>query len=62
MQTMARPIIISCAVTGGADTKGMNPNVPVTPKEIADEVLAAHAAGAAQPVGVTHHVGGGIGR
>lgn len=44
---MARPIIISCAVTGGADTKGMNPNVPSTPKEIADEVLAAHKAGAA---------------
>ena len=36
---MARPIIISCAVTGGADTKGMNPNVPSTPKEIADEVI-----------------------
>ena len=44
---MARTIIISCAVTGGADTKGINPNVPITPKEIADEVLAANTAGAA---------------
>ena len=44
---MARPVIISCAVTGGADTKGMNPAVPATPEEIANEVLAANAAGAA---------------
>jgi len=44
---MARPVIISCAVTGGSDTKHMNPAVPVTPQEIADEILAAHAAGAA---------------
>ena len=35
---MARPVIISCAVTGGADTKGMNPAVPATPEEIANEV------------------------
>ena len=44
---MARPVIISCAVTGGADTAGMNPAVPVTPEQIANEVLAANAAGAA---------------
>jgi len=44
---MARPVIISCAVTGGADTKHMNPAVPVTPEEIANEVIAANAAGAA---------------
>ncbi len=44
---MARPVIISCAVTGGADTKGINPAVPATPEEIANEVLAANAAGAA---------------
>jgi uncharacterized protein (DUF849 family) len=44
---MARPVIISCAVTGGADTRGMNPAVPATPEEIANEVLAANAAGAA---------------
>ena len=35
---MSRPVIISCAVTGGADTKEMSPAVPVTPEEIAEEV------------------------
>ena len=44
---MQRPTIISCAVTGGADTKEMNPAVPVKPEEIAAEALAAHDAGAA---------------
>ena len=38
---MHRPTIISCAVTGGADTKEMNPAVPVKPEEIAAEALAA---------------------
>lgn len=44
---MSEPTIISCAVTGGADTKAMNPAVPVSPKEIATEALAAYEAGAA---------------
>ena len=44
---MQSPTIISCAVTGGADTKEMNPAVPVKPEEIAEEALAAHDAGAA---------------
>ena len=44
---MPNPTIISCAVTGGADTKSMNPAIPVSPKEIAAEALAAHDAGAA---------------
>ena len=44
---MQSPTIISCAVTGGADTKEMNPAVPVKPEEIAEEALAAHEAGAA---------------
>ncbi|MDG2313604.1 MAG: 3-keto-5-aminohexanoate cleavage protein [Alphaproteobacteria bacterium] len=43
---MARPIIISCAITGGSDTKHMNPAVPVTPEEIANEVISAHNVGA----------------
>ena len=46
-KTMTSPVVISCAVTGGADTKRMNPAVPVTPAEIAAEALAAHDAGAA---------------
>ncbi len=44
---MTRPVIVSCALTGAADTADLNPAVPVTPEEIANEALAAHAAGAA---------------
>ena len=32
---MQRKVIISCAVTGSADTPGRNPAVPVTPQQIA---------------------------
>lgn len=44
---MSRPVIISCAVTGSGDTTGLSPFVPITPKQIADDALAAHKAGAA---------------
>lgn len=44
---MARPVIISCALTGGGDSTGASPHVPVTPVQIADEALAAREAGAA---------------
>jgi uncharacterized protein (DUF849 family) len=44
---MSRPVIISCALTGGGDTTGTSPHVPVTPEQIANEALAARAAGAA---------------
>jgi uncharacterized protein (DUF849 family) len=44
---MSRPVIISCAVTGSGDTTGQSRFVPVTPVQIADDALAAHAAGAA---------------
>ena len=44
---MARPVIVSCAITGGSDTKHINPALPVTPEEIANEIMAAHGAGAA---------------
>ena len=44
---MSRPVIISCALTGGGDTTGLSPHVPVTPEQIANEALAARAAGAA---------------
>ncbi len=40
-------VVISCAVTGGADSAHMSPHIPVTPAQIAAEVLAARAAGAA---------------
>ena len=41
-----RKIILTCAVTGNADTVGRNPNVPVTPAEIAASALEAAQAGA----------------
>ena len=44
---MSRPVIISCAVTGSGDTTSHSPFVPITPKQITDDALAAHAAGAA---------------
>jgi uncharacterized protein (DUF849 family) len=44
---MARKVIISCAVTGSADTPGRNPAVPVTPEQIAHSALDAAKAGAA---------------
>jgi len=43
---MARKVIITCAVTGSADTVGKNPAVPVTPEQIADSAIDAAKAGA----------------
>jgi uncharacterized protein (DUF849 family) len=40
-------VIISCAVTGGSDTAGRNPAIPVTPAEIAQASIDAAKAGAA---------------
>ena len=39
--------ILSCAVTGSFTTREHNPNLPVTPEEIAGESIAAAKAGAA---------------
>ena len=44
---MQRKVMISCAVTGSADTPGRNPAVPVTPAQIAASALDAAKAGAA---------------
>jgi uncharacterized protein (DUF849 family) len=44
---MSRKVIISCAVTGSADTPGKNPAVPVTPQQIAASAVDAAKAGAA---------------
>ncbi|WP_100012119.1 3-keto-5-aminohexanoate cleavage protein [Lentibacillus sediminis] len=43
---MNKKVIMSCALTGAGDTTGKNPNVPVTPKEIADSAIKAAKAGA----------------
>jgi uncharacterized protein (DUF849 family) len=44
---MQRKVMISCAVTGSADTPRRNPAVPVTPKQIAQSSIDAAKAGAA---------------
>ena len=44
---MTRPVIITCALTGGGDTTGQSPYVPITPEQIAREALLARQAGAA---------------
>jgi uncharacterized protein (DUF849 family) len=44
---MNRKVMISCAVTGSADTPGRNPAVPVTPQQIATSAIDAAKAGAA---------------
>jgi uncharacterized protein (DUF849 family) len=44
---VSRPVIVTCAVTGSADSTGSSPYVPVTPEQIANEALAARQAGAA---------------
>jgi len=44
---MAKPVIITCAVTGGIHTPTMSPHLPVTPEEIAASAIAAAEAGAA---------------
>ena len=43
---MARKLVISCAVNGGADPK-VNPAIPITPEQIARSALEAARAGAA---------------
>ena len=40
-------VFLTCAVTGGFTTRDQTPNLPVTPKEIADDCLQAAKAGAA---------------
>ncbi len=44
---MARPVIVTCAVTGGGDTADKYDVVPVTPAEIAASAVEAARAGAA---------------
>ena len=44
---MPKPVIITCAVTGGIHTPSMSPHLPVTPTEIATAAIEASEAGAA---------------
>ncbi|MEM8650341.1 MAG: 3-keto-5-aminohexanoate cleavage protein [Pseudomonadota bacterium] len=43
---MAKPVIITCAPTGGIHTPTMSPHLPVTPSEIATAAIDAAEAGA----------------
>ena len=43
---MARPVMITCALTGSAASTKLSPYVPVTPEQIANEGIAAAKAGA----------------
>ncbi len=43
---MAKPVIITCAPTGGIHTPSMSPHLPVTPAEIARASIEAAEAGA----------------
>jgi uncharacterized protein (DUF849 family) len=44
---LANAVFITCAITGSGDSVRKNPNVPVTPEQIAAAAIDAHAAGAA---------------
>ncbi|WP_171133638.1 MULTISPECIES: 3-keto-5-aminohexanoate cleavage protein [unclassified Ruegeria] len=43
---MPKPVIITCAPTGGIHTPSMSPHLPITPAEIATASIEAAAAGA----------------
>ena len=47
---MNQEVVITCAVTGSGETQHKHPNLPITPKQIADACIEAANAGAA----VTH--------
>jgi uncharacterized protein (DUF849 family) len=42
-----RRVLCSCAITGGMSVPGQSAAIPVTPEQIVDSAVAAHAAGAA---------------
>jgi uncharacterized protein (DUF849 family) len=44
---MNRNIIISAAISGSGPTENKTPHLPITPKQLADEAIAAAKAGAA---------------
>ena len=44
---MNSDVIVSCAVTGSSDTAHIHPDLPITPKQIAQAAIEAARAGAA---------------
>ena len=51
---MNNEVIISCAVTGSGDTAKKHPNLPITPKQIAEASIEAAKAGAAVALSLIH--------
>ena len=47
MAALQSKVIITCAITGSIHTPTMSPHLPITPKQIADEAIAAAREGAA---------------
>ena len=47
MRKMSEKRIITAALTGAMSPKAVNPNVPVTPEEIAEDAYKCYKAGAA---------------
>jgi len=47
MKKMNSEVIITCAITGSGDTAKKHPNLPILPRQIADEAVEAAKAGAA---------------
>ncbi|MBF5005902.1 BKACE family enzyme [Diaphorobacter caeni] len=46
MAAPQKKVIVTCAITGGIHTPSMSPHLPITPKQIEDEAVAAAEAGA----------------
>lgn len=46
MAAPQKKVIVTCAITGGIHTPSMSPYLPITPKQIEDEAVAASEAGA----------------
>lgn len=46
-ETLREKVFVTCAVTGGGDTVGKHPAIPVTPEQIARAAIEAGEAGAA---------------
>ena len=57
MSDLKNKTIITVATTGAWPTKANNPNVPMTPEEIAEDVYACWKAGAAVALGGHIRVG-----
>ena len=47
VDAMPESVIISCAITGSIHTPTMSEHMPITPRQIAAEAIAAARAGAA---------------